>query len=129
MSGWRLPDFNLSCNIWWDKQATDTPGGLGGPDVVSICNLQFGKKIGGMINLGMWILLPALTDVRGNWGWLPAMTDVIELPAGSGRYYVVVDVDDVSKGFPTEYRVASVWASYYAFPDPADGWAWPRPVP
>jgi len=56
-------------------------------------------------NAAVQVLLPPHTDVR------PALRsnvggDYIEVPSGSGRFYVVYQVEDVMKGFPTEYRWA-----------------------
>lgn len=52
----------------------------------------------------MYLLLPALTDVRC--AVCGAPPDVIEVPAGSGRCYFVSFVDDISKGFASEHRLA-----------------------
>jgi hypothetical protein len=68
----------------------------------------------------MWLLLPRGTDVRSNVN--APLPDVAEVPAGSKRFYDVVAVDDVSKGFPSEYRVARLEQS-----QPAG--AWPAPMP
>lgn len=74
------------------------------------------------------LLFPAETDVRDESTGPNA--DVIECPAGSGRLYLALYVDDVAKGFPNEYRqviVAKVFTSTNPlitnFP------YWPTPIP
>lgn len=102
-----LPTFNLTCNIWHNHdQSTGAPAGA--PDVVSNCNLQYGRKINlGYAFEGLYLLLPAGTDVRD---WSQDVTsawiyDVVEVPAGSGRWYQGQYWEDVAKGFDNEYRV------------------------
>lgn len=66
----------------------------------------------------MNLLLPKGVDVRG-----PQDTvsfDMAEVPAGSGRWYRVVGVDDVGKGFTNEHRTASLYAL---------GGSWTAPYP
>lgn len=111
------PTFNLVVNIWRYNQNVGTP-----PAVITAGNLSPGKRV--VMNYGlpllpfnaahiypvpppMELLLPKGTDVRR---LVPAVSgsDVVEVPAGSGRYYVVTGVDDVGKGFPNEYRLATV---------------------
>jgi hypothetical protein len=56
----------------------------------------------------MNLLLPPAVDVRG-----PQDTvsfDMVEVPAGSGRWYSVVGVDDIGKGFSNEHRTAAIFA-------------------
>lgn len=43
-------------------------------------------------------------DIRG-W-WDGSGGDYVEAPAGTNRYYQVMAVDDVGKGFSNEYRIA-----------------------
>ena len=72
----------------------------------------------------MWLLLPAGTDIRDstNYSFTVDKTDMVEVPAASGRIYVVEWVDDVGKGFPNEFRVAAIAK--------ASGWGlWPSPIP
>jgi len=56
----------------------------------------------------MNLLVPKLVDVRGPQDTVSA--DLVEVPAGSGRWYVVVAVDDIGKGFSNEHRTASIFA-------------------
>lgn len=55
------------------------------------------------------ILLPAGTDVRGNWDGVISQQDTLELIVAGGMLpFAVSDVLDVGKGFTNEYRVAHV---------------------
>ena len=60
----------------------------------------------------MFLLLPALTDVRytGVGGTSDSFYDIVEVPAGSARWYWVLSVDDAGKGFANEHRVAELQA-------------------
>lgn len=122
-----LPKFNLVCNI--------VTGHIGGPAippdvarVISPCALQFGAFIAAInypLNAPikeMYLMLPALTDIRSPMNAL--MPDYVEVPAGTGRWYIVNFVDDVWKGYPTEYRVALMLQTF-----PAGGPFWPVPIP
>jgi hypothetical protein len=132
-----LPTFNILCNIWrYSLNPRSTS-----PTLSDIpCNLQYGRKIQvapevdefvtttqlpniKTFNQWMHLLLPALTDIRPGWLNQPAVTtpenDWVEVPAGSARFYVVVGVEDVSKGFATEYRTAIIAVSP----------PWPTPIP
>jgi hypothetical protein len=68
----------------------------------------------------MWLLLPALTDIRAT--YTNGSFDVVDCPAGSGRIYAVVFVDDSGKGFANEHRVACL-SQYNA------AGLWPTPIP
>lgn len=117
----RLPSFNLNVNIWRMGTVVANP-----PDVVSLGNLSPGRRVGystsqavtsiafganqqnqwvELFNPVMELLLPGLTDVQTA-DVAQRVGDCVEVPAGSGRYYFVVGVDDVAKGFPNEYRIA-----------------------
>jgi hypothetical protein len=127
-----VPTFGLTCNLyrgpWTARVLASSP----------VCNLAYGRRIttpldiapvaGDDISNLMQLLLPALTDVRDVSN---AVTpDVVEVPAGSGRWYGVVTVDDVGKGFPNEYRLAALIKIYEAL-DPLayPGLFWPVPIP
>lgn len=123
-----LPQFNLSINIWhyatWFGQF---PGTIPAPDVVTTCNLALGKRISPPGAFFMWALLPALTDIRdGLKSPATGNGDIVEVPAGSGRYYFVESVDDAGKGFANEHRVAAIMHSNLAFTFLPD---WPVPYP
>jgi hypothetical protein len=68
----------------------------------------------------MTLLLPPGSDIRD--GLTSTGYDAVEVPSGSGRYYTVIFVDDVGKGFPNEYRMAFLVKS------DVNG-DWPTPIP
>lgn len=130
------PSFNLVGNIWTAYQALTGTAPYAAPaippNVVSPCQLYISPKNTGtvgeywyatMAGTSHWtdhgpgtsIRWPAGTDVRM---WLPNMGvarlyDVAEVPAGSGRFYIVYFVDDVHKGMTNEYRVS--YCAMYLF--------------
>jgi hypothetical protein len=117
-----VPTFNLTCNIWRGASGPPAP-----PSVVAECNLAWGRRVSHFPSgLGvdpasaMTLLLPVGTDIRS----LVCATgsDWVEVPAGTGRFYVVLGVDDVGKGFPNEHRAALLL--------PTDNFGpWPSPIP
>lgn len=117
-----LPTFNLTCNIWTTGAYPPAPKRLS-----SACNLAWGRRIHSDIVQGnyvhMSLLLPALTDIRCQVQLAVSGTDAVEVPAGSGRYYVVLYVDDIGKGFANEHRCAILVAS------PFVNGVWPTPMP
>lgn len=127
-----LPEFNLTCNIW---RSMGLVWPLGSPDVVSDCNLAFGRRVLAPNNFRpnessflMQLLLPALTDIRDL--SCAAVPDTVEVPAGSGRWYQALLVDDIGKGFDNEHRVAGILKvsnamTPYFFNVPQ----WPAPIP
>jgi len=73
------------------------------------------------------LLCPAGTDIR-DISCTGTPIDGVEIPVGSGRYYVVLHVDDVAKGFPNEYRIAAL--AKQAFSSQVANWPlWPAPIP
>lgn len=107
-----VPTFNLAFAIWRGPWAVPP---VGPPALVGMCNLTPGRRgnftpvVPGVYAPGvalMFVLFPALTDVRDKLSATGA--DLVECPAGSGRYYGVIGVDDVAKGFANEYRWAAV---------------------
>jgi hypothetical protein len=108
----RLPAMPLTVNIW---RVSGTGGNYAAPDVSCLCNLTPGKRImvaspqvlaATKVAITMELLLPPLTDIRSAWNGL--QSDLVEVPAGSKRFYGVDDVDDVAKGFANEYRIALI---------------------
>jgi hypothetical protein len=131
--GFRTPSFNLVCNIW---TRSDVPAGAitaapaAPPRITPDCQLRHpGKQSTAQDELRWWafsaeLLLPAGTDVRDDFTLDPGLAvtnqpDFVEVPAGSGRWYTVVQVEDVAKGFPNEYRVAMIFKNKN----------WPVPTP
>lgn len=129
-----LPNFNLTCGIY-----SVVPPNTLGHRLDSPCNLAMGRRITwpwgsagpgiGMDGFVPSLLLPPLTDVRTN--MCGGAADVIEVPAGSGRWYQVAGVDDVGKGFPNEHRLANLVQISAAFADwvPYGIPFWPTPIP
>lgn len=119
---YHLPVFNLTVNIW--RNQSDV--GVHPPDVVTLGNLAWGRRVnvpavGAADAYGvMTLLLPALTDIRDN-PLSPANADFVEVPAGSGRIYGVIVVDDMGKGFANEHRAAVIQKT--------SGFPWPNPIP
>ncbi len=128
-----LPDFNLTCNVytgpWLSKVLRVSPD----------CNLALARRVQlgylpsgvvfGFAMATMSLLLPAATDVRDMSTGVPDY-DIVECPAGSGRWYGVLGVDDIGKGFANEHRIAYLQKLYQAL-DPVGlaGCVWPIPIP
>jgi len=121
------PNFNLTCNIWRNSAGILTMPPAGPPALANQpCQLRIvwsgcwaGSTLGAPVVL---LLLPALTDVRPlQPGGIRA--DAVECPAGSGRFYSVTGVDDQHKGFPNEYRFATMATN------PNRVGYWPVPTP
>lgn len=117
-----VPTFNMMVNIW--RNAAPPPAL---PAVVSQANLAFGRRVSSSQGIQdpagepyMKLLLPPHTDVQSS--KCGAGNDYIEAPAGTGRYYIVIGVDDIGKGFSNEHRAVVMVATT------ALG-AWPTPIP
>jgi hypothetical protein len=117
-----LPTMNLTVNIW---RRIVFPGA---PTYIVAGNLQYGRRYAnnsfGVAPPGpdaypptMSLLLPPRTDVQD--AVSAPDGDIVEVPAGTGRYYEVIGVDDVGRGFPNEFRLALLTK----FPP------WPAPIP
>jgi hypothetical protein len=128
-----VPEFPLLCNIW----AGPNPP-VGAPRLSAACNLGMGRRsmpmAEGMDQFNLThmlaqLLLPAGTDIR-DLSCSPATSgDIVEVPAGTGRYYVVVSVDDLGKGFPNEHRFALLAKACSATFASFAGVDWPTPIP
>jgi hypothetical protein len=124
-----LPTFNLTCNIE-TCPVPNVPSVPTGPYRITgaVCNLAWGRRVNmasvsSVINLApptlcMTLLLSARQDVRGPQDTVSK--DMLEVPAGSGRWYSVEGVDDVGKGFMNEHRAAVLLAL-------PGGWTAPYP--
>lgn len=99
----RLPTFNLLCNIWFGIQPLPP---VAVPNLPLLaCQLVPGEFVYGAAILGgMFLKVPALTNVQYVRPFPLFGADIVECPAGSAHYYQVVYVNDVGKGFPNEYR-------------------------
>ena len=119
-----IPTFNLPVNIWHSPNAPPSA-----PDVVTVGNLAFGRRVNpiagfppGPINgqPRMHLLLPAGTDVRTAIVGV-ATNDLIEVGAGTGRFYEACWCDDIGGGFPNEHRIVVLGQ--------VDTWPTPMPRP
>ncbi len=126
---YRLPTFNLMCRIRRFIAGPYPPGGPVAGSVASPCQLTYARYPGQVIFTGnqmprILIKLPALTDIRqiGTGNGVPN-GDLVEVPLGSGLWYVVISVFDVAKGFPNEYRAADLGA----LTNTANLWVYPAP--
>lgn len=126
-----LPTFNLPVDIY------TVSGGLKSLRLTVNANLALGRRTafnqaageedGELVGKNVTLLVPALTDVRDvSCG---GEADVVDAPAGSGRWYIVTMVDDAGKGFLNEHRVvtlAKVWDFAGVGVDVPN---WPTPIP
>lgn len=112
----RAPTFNLTINCWQNFVGIFVVPPVALPTLVTTAQLTLGDRVTFLsaISNNRYILVPKLTDL--NWVRPLFGSDYIECPAGSGRFYVVRDVDDVGKGFANEYR--QVMVQVFAFPNP-----------
>ncbi len=86
-----------------------------GQTVVQVLDPVFGEPFD---SYGSLVKVPAGTNV-----FLPNYTNgyiatYLEVPAGSGRLYEIIQVDDCAKGFSNEYRVCLVGAVWFEWPVP-----------
>lgn len=123
--GFRLPTMPLFCDIYTGIAGPALPPG---PVRLHIkCQLRFlrSANVEGAISQqgtnGMMLLVMPLTDIRMK--GFGTFADVVECPSGTGRFYTVSGVDDVAKGFPNEYRAATMWSLNNRLG------AWPFPYP
>jgi hypothetical protein len=124
-----LPTFNLTINVWhYATYFGNFPTVIPTPDFTVAANLALGRRINQAFNQNMWLLLPPLTDIRDGIKNVPLTPhgDYVEVPAGSGRYYAVLEVDDIGKGFANEHRCAVIEFNKTSFPTLPD---WPEPYP
>lgn len=131
-----VPTFNLLCDVYTGPWLTKVLRISALP-----CNLALGRRGKKWMFIDVYIdyssvspdlLVPALSDVRDHSTSSPvgAYADIIECPAGTGRWYWVNSVDDVGKGFPNEYRMCGL-QKILEWQDPVNyaGAKWPTPIP
>ncbi len=123
-----LPNFNIVCNVD-QPDVVGVPGVPTGPPRLANqpCALVYGRRVNVAATgddlapdipcQAMNLLLPKGTDVRGPQD--DVSFDMIECPAGTGRWYWVIFVDDIGRGYANEHRTASMvaltgtWAAPY----------------
>jgi hypothetical protein len=114
-----IPTFNITVNVWHDGNMPPTL-----PDLVIPAQLRGYQPIAvaynaEIVQIGSVVLYVAAgTDLRDGPSSFGS-TDLIEAPAGTGRFYKVIDVDDIARGFTNEHR----YAVLYKFG------SWPTPIP
>lgn len=106
------PHMNLLTNVWH----TGAGNFLSGPAAYSVlANLSLGRRVTtgpdadfsvGIDAAYRFLAVPKGTDIRGEYVFLGK--DTVEVPAGSGYLYLVVDVERVGCGFPNEFLRAWV---------------------
>lgn len=127
-----VPTFNLSVDVYTGPWATRVLR------LSVMGNLAFGRRVqqvrvtdysgtstyGGQCTL----LVPALTDIRD--AGCTLQQDLVEVPSGSGRWYTVQLVEDVAKGFPNEYRAATIGKVWQGVSGTGSfsGLFWPTPI-
>lgn len=128
-----LPSFPLTCEVYSGPWLTKVSR------LTSVCNLALGRR--GQVfpistNSGQenrtgpaYLLLPPLTDVR-DLNCSMSDNDLVEVPQGSGRWYAVLLVDDVGKGFSNEHRYCEIEKiSQQVNAGEYPGLFWPTPIP
>jgi len=119
-----LPTFNIVVNIY--SAGFPPPGGP--PRLTNIAaqlrapsanNVMYLSTVAA--NSAQCLLLPPGTDIRDRFCTPINSMDYVEAPAGTGRFYIVVIVDDIGRGFPNEHR--------YVILQKVIGVPWPVPIP
>jgi hypothetical protein len=113
----KIPTFNLLCNLYTSRVLPPAV-----PRLRVRCQLRTPRHTapaGSVSAYPVFLILPALTDVRDLSSGTSA--DAAEVPAGSGRFYEVLNVDDVAKGFANEYRLCLLIKIVLP--------KWPTPIP
>ena len=106
-----LPNFNLHVNDWYvSSNYTDVPSttALGNLSTSRRTNIATFYDPADSVNdsQGQWLLTPAGSEF-GSVTLNYVDPDVVEVPAGSGLIYLVLDTLYVGRGFPNEH-VASL---------------------
>lgn len=117
----RLPAFNVPVNLW----NTSSGGPLGPPSHTTMGNLSPGRlteyQIVTFNGYQMYLRLPAGTDARSE---AQGGSPIAEVPAGTLRFYRIVWVDDIGRGFANEHRLAILVQCGAGSP-----YHWPLPIP
>jgi hypothetical protein len=112
----RLPTFNLLCRIWRDHAPPFPPAAAFIPSPCQLRPIKAALQQSSLGSATTLLLVPALTDIRGP--QIGSNADIVEAPTGSGRFYRPLVVEDVAKGFPNEYRAATLAQAQWPFPTP-----------
>lgn len=105
-----VPAMPTACRIWTRGVSVLLP-----PRVITICQLRFNPGLTAQNYVAL--LLPAGTDIRGSYH--TGGSDLVEVPAGSGRFYTCVWMDDTAFGFTNQHRQAVCeWQRPFITPTP-----------
>jgi hypothetical protein len=117
---YRLPTFNLVADYWQNGDTTQPPSKQRFP-----CQLYFPKQVtfnnyntNPVVYMStVFLRMPRGTDLR----WQPNQDPPpkVEVPSGSGKRYIVKQVEDCNCGFANEFRVAVLVPVA----------PWPAPIP
>ena len=116
-----VPTFNLAVRYWRNYAGPYTSAHPGGLNTVGNLRMLKTAFIQASILLNepaMVLAVPKGTDVRPRDGFGNGSPDIVEVPTGSGRFYIATAVDDVARGFANEYRVVSLSQAQAILPIP-----------
>ena len=100
MSRWNAWDPTTS--LYATPDAVDVPCCIS-PGKRSMVSIR-GDTDASLSDFAMEVLLPALEKGCAGVHFPPRAADVLEIPQGSTRFYMVRYVDDIGKGFANEHR-------------------------
>lgn len=108
----RSPTLNLNANIWPAQGDSQVPPPAGLNFLTTPCQIRVYRTAfllnAAELNASLIGLVLAKGSVIGSAGDNNAFADLVEVPANSQRFYLVVAVEDVAKGFDNEYRLAAL---------------------
>ena len=136
-----LPNFNLQAAIWYAYDRAVSA--YAGYDNRLLCNLTPGRRVMTTFNGVQWIhpngvsmlpnpmevLLEKGTTVSPMYDVVGNNCDLMEIPFGSTRFYLVICVDDIGKGFANEHRFAFINMVNQAVVFTDVTWPFPVPLP
>ena len=99
-----LPDFHLNADVFDGPWSGAPP--TAAPRLSITCQSTPNKVDRTFADNSL--KCPSGTDVRDFYAGGLGLPDVVELPAGTGTFYEVVEVVDVAKNYPNEYRFVSM---------------------
>jgi hypothetical protein len=109
-----FPDFVVPISIWRFSNWNSTIPPVNPADVTDVAYLTPGKKVfGEALNPMSFLLVPKTVDIRfsedGVWTiWPPTNPDLVEVPTGSGKFYIVFDVERAELGFLNEHQAIGI---------------------
>jgi hypothetical protein len=109
-----IPPMPVEFSIWRFSNWAGVVPPVNPADITDNCNLTPGRRewtqSGGGVS---YIIVSQALDIRFSedlaFTVLPAADpDLVEVPTGSGRYYVVYDVEQLGMGFPNWHQEAAI---------------------